>query len=624
MRSDAAAVPLLLGLEAGGTRTTARLETLAGEPVAEQTFGPANLRLLPDAELLARFRTIAAALPRPSAIGLGIAGARTEADVARVCRVLDEAWPGAPVRIAHDLESALRATDPPRTMRAPVASVLVLSGTGSCCYGRRPADGATAKVGGWGHLLGDKASGHDIALRALKAAVHYLDRDGKWSRLGERVLGALHLNTPEDLVGWVQAATKAEVAALAPEVFAAWGERDRIAADILAAAAESLARDAVTCARRLAKPGRWPVDFVLAGGVLLGQPRFAARVARHLRAMWKGAVVVRPLAVPGVVGAVRMAREAFYEGGRESVLHDESGRRPDRAEAAAPPALAGVRQSPTEQRNPRSLNLDRMPLRAAIGLMLDEEAGTVRALRREVPAIGRALKLIVRALKGGGRLFYAGAGTSGRLGVVDASECPPTFRTPPEMVQAIMAGGREAVFRSFEGAEDETDAGAEAVRFRGVRRGDVLVGIAASGRTPFVWGALDAARARGAATVLLCFNPHVVLPRGRRPDAVVAVDAGPEVLTGSTRLKAGTGTKLVLNLFTTLAMVRLGKVASNLMVDLHPANEKLRDRAVRIVRDLSGADEAAARAALEAAGWNVKAAWQRLRRRQKPTSPRST
>jgi N-acetylmuramic acid 6-phosphate (MurNAc-6-P) etherase len=150
------------------------------------------------------------------------------------------------------------------------------------------------------------------------------------------------------------------------------------------------------------------------------------------------------------------------------------------------------------------------------------------------------------------------------------------------------------------------------------------VGVAASGRTPFVWGALDAARARGAATVLLCFNPHVVLPRGRRPDAVVAVDAGPEVLTGSTRLKAGTGTKLVLNLFTTLAMVRLGKVASNLMVDLHPANEKLRDRAVRIVRDLSGADEAAARAALEAAGWNVKAAWQRLRRRQKPTSPRST
>ncbi|HMO66946.1 MAG TPA: N-acetylmuramic acid 6-phosphate etherase, partial [Verrucomicrobiota bacterium] len=234
-------------------------------------------------------------------------------------------------------------------------------------------------------------------------------------------------------------------------------------------------------------------------------------------------------------------------------------------------------------------------------------AGGAGALRLQ-----RALRRIVRALKGGGRLFYAGAGTSGRLGILDASECPPTFRTPPEMVQAIMAGGRDAVFRAVEGAEDDEGAGGAAVRFRGVRRGDVLVGIAASGRTPFVWGALDAARARGAATVLLCFNPRVVIPRGRRPAVVIAADLGPEVLTGSTRLKAGTATKLALNLFSTLAMVRLGKVVANLMVDVNPSNEKLRDRAVRIVRELAGADEAAARAALEAEGWVVQAAWRRL------------
>lgn len=611
---DSRAEPVLLGIEAGGTRTTARAERSSGEVLAERVFGPGNLRLLDDAALVRLFREIAATLPAPAAIGLGMAGLRTEADRARVLRALDAVWPGTPGRVAHDLEVALWAASAPKGKRAPVARVLVLSGTGACCYGQGGIRDATAKVGGWGHILGDKGSGYDIALRALKAVVYYLDRDARWSRLGERLLGAAGLNSPEELVGWVQAADKPAIAALAPEVFAAWAERDRIAADIVAAAAEGLAKDAVACARRLVKPGRWPVDFILAGGVLLGQPRFAARVGRHLRAMWKGAVLVRPLTVPGVVGAVRMALEAHCEGGREAVLHEDEERRLARMKRPALPPLEHVHRSPTEQRNPRSRNLDRLPLADAIQLMLDEEAGVAAALLRERKPIERALRLIVRALKGGGRLFYAGAGTSGRLGILDASECPPTFRTPPELVQAIMAGGHGAVFRAVEGAEDDAAAGAGAVRFRGVRRGDVLVGIAASGRTPFVWGALDAARTRGAATVLLCFNPHVAIPRGRRPDVVIAADLGPEVLTGSTRLKAGTATKLVLNLFSTLAMVRLGKVVSNLMVDLNPSNVKLRDRAVRIVRELTGADEAAARAALEAEGWVVKAAWRRLRR----------
>ncbi|MFN0066431.1 MAG: N-acetylmuramic acid 6-phosphate etherase [Limisphaerales bacterium] len=618
MRShDATAAPVLLGIEAGGTRTTARAERSSGEVLAERVFAPGNVRLLDDVALVRLFREIAVAMPAPAALGLGLAGLRTEADRRRVLGALEAVWPGTPARVAHDLEAALRAADPPgnqRTRSTPDVRVLVLSGTGSCCYGTNAARDRTAKIGGWGHILGDKGSGHDIALRALKAAVFYLDRNGRWSRLGERLLGAAGLNSPEDLVGWVQTADKAAVAALAPQVFAAWAERDRIAADIVAAAAAGLAKDAVACARRLARPGRRPVDFVLAGGVLLGQPRFAARVGRQLRAMWKGAAVVRPLTVPGVVGAVRMAREAGVEGGWEAARPKAAECRPPHA-MQPPPPLAGVHRSPTEQRNPRSMNLDRLALDAAITLMLGEEAGVPTALERERRAIVRALRIIIRALKGGGRLFYAGAGTSGRLGVLDASECPPTFRTPPELVQAIMAGGRDAVFRAVEGAEDDVAAGAAAVRFRGVRRGDVLVGIAASGRTPFVWGALDAARVGGAATVLLCFNPHVAIPRGRRPDVVIAADLGPEVLTGSTRLKAGTATKLVLNLFSTLAMVRLGKVASNLMVDLNPSNAKLRDRAVRIVRELSGVDDAAARDALEAEGWVVKSAWRRLGRR---------
>lgn len=609
---------VLLGLEAGGTRTTARAATDAGEVLAEKVFGPGNLRLQDDAALLRLLRAVKRALPRPAAVGVGMAGVRTAADQERVRRALAAVWPGTPARVAHDLEAALRAAAeaPGRTPAA--ARVLVLSGTGSCCYGESADRRATAKIGGWGHILGDKGSGHDLALRALKAAVFYLDRDGAWSRLGERLLAAAGLNSPEELVGWVQASSKTQVAALAPEVFAAWAERDRIAADIVTAAAEGLAKDAVACARRLARPGGAPVDFILAGGVLLGQPRFAARVRRAIRARWPGACVVRHLRAPGVAGAVRLAAEALGErvGSFTASTRGRgvAGRRPP---GEAPPP-ADVHGSPTEQRNPRSLHLDRMPLDAAIRLMLEEEAGVPGALLRERRAIARALRLTVRALKGGGRLFYAGAGTSGRLGILDASECPPTFRTPPDLVQAIMAGGRDAVFRAVEGAEDDAAAGAAAARFRGLRRGDVLVGIAASGRTPFVWGALDAARARGAATVLLCFNPHLELPRDRRPDVVIAADLGPEVLTGSTRLKAGTATKLVLNLFSTLAMVRLGKVVSNLMVDLNPSNVKLRDRAVRIVRALTGADEAPARAALEAEGWVVRAAWRRLSRGRRP------
>jgi N-acetylmuramic acid 6-phosphate etherase len=212
--------------------------------------------------------------------------------------------------------------------------------------------------------------------------------------------------------------------------------------------------------------------------------------------------------------------------------------------------------------------------------------------------LARAVTLVARAFKSGGRLFYFGAGTSGRLGVLDASECPPTFRTDPKLVQGIIAGGDSALRRAVEGAEDDALAGAREIRVRRITARDVVVGIAASGTTRFVWGALGEAKRRRAATMLVCFNPHLVIPRALRPDVVIAPDLGPEVLTGSTRLKAGTATKLVLNILTTLAMVRLGKVASNLMVDVNPSNAKLRTRAVRIVQELTGRGASAAESGL--------------------------
>jgi N-acetylmuramic acid 6-phosphate etherase len=276
--------------------------------------------------------------------------------------------------------------------------------------------------------------------------------------------------------------------------------------------------------------------------------------------------------------------------------------------------------SPTEGRNPRSLKLSTMPLPAAVSLMLGEDATLPAALLKEKASIVQVIEHIIAAFQKGGRLFYVGAGTSGRLGVLDASECPPTFRAPRDQVQGIIAGGQKAIWSAVEGAEDEVSAGADAVVQRGLTKKDVLIGIAASGRTPYVWGALAKASSLGLPTVLVCFNPGFkrIKPAPDRflPDIIIAPNLGPEVLTGSTRLKSGTATKLLLNLFTTLAMSRTGKVISNLMVDLNPSNVKLRIRAVGILQQLTGTDEATSKAALEKAGWIVKDAYEAIKNRK--------
>jgi N-acetylmuramic acid 6-phosphate etherase len=224
---------------------------------------------------------------------------------------------------------------------------------------------------------------------------------------------------------------------------------------------------------------------------------------------------------------------------------------------------------------------------------------------RQTRAIAAAVELIVSALAARGRLIFVGAGTSGRLGVLEAAECPPTFGTPPRLVQAVMAGGRASVFRSREGAEDDGRAAARAIRAR-VRRGDVVVGVSASGVTPFVRDALATARRLGARTIVVACNPdHARLPRA---DVVIAPAPGPEVLAGSTRLKAGTTTKLVLNTLTTASMARLGKVYGNRMIDVQPRSRKLRERAIRLVADLGGVDRRAARRLLRSAGQRVPVA----------------
>jgi N-acetylmuramic acid 6-phosphate etherase len=259
----------------------------------------------------------------------------------------------------------------------------------------------------------------------------------------------------------------------------------------------------------------------------------------------------------------------------------------------------------TEQVNPRTRNIDQISIKKAIELMHREDASVAQVVHREKKHIAQAVRLITASLRQGGRLFFAGAGTSGRLGVIEAAECPPTFNTPPSLVQAVMAGGKDAVFQSKEGAEDDHAEGYRIFK-RKLKSQDVVVGIAASGVTPFVYGALEAAQKIGASTILVSCNKK--LPQKVPAKCIIAAVTGSEVISGSTRLKAGTATKLILNQLTVLSMVQLGKVYQNWMVDLQPKSRKLEARALRLVCHLGGLPEKRAQKILKAAGGHAKTA----------------
>jgi N-acetylmuramic acid 6-phosphate etherase len=260
----------------------------------------------------------------------------------------------------------------------------------------------------------------------------------------------------------------------------------------------------------------------------------------------------------------------------------------------------------TEQRNPASRNLDRMTAREIVALMNREDRKVALAVRKEIPAIARAVDAIVAGIRNGGRLIYVGAGSSGRMAVLDAAECQPTFGTPSRTVQALIAGGGRAITQAVEGAEDDVRHAEHELRVRRVTQNDVVVGVTASGTTPYVLAALRFARKRGATTVAITSNRK--MPVARLTKIVIAAEVGPEVLTGSTRMKAGTAQKMVLNMLSTAVMARLGHVYENLMIDVVQTNEKVARRALRILAEASGKSVSAAEHALRAAGHKMRVA----------------
>jgi N-acetylmuramic acid 6-phosphate etherase len=565
---------VFLGIEGGGTRTLVLIANEGAQILRRLQFGPLNLKLASDREILDLFRRIHhSVILQPAAVSLCLAGCRTAADHARVRALAVRVWPRARCFIGNDLDSGFAAA-----FGLARDGIIVISGTGSCVYGRR--DGRKVQVGGWGHLLGDHGSGYWIVQRTLQAALRQFDRTGKPNRTLRKVLRAVCLNSANQLIDWMRQAGKTEVAALAREI----GGDDHA---VLTEAARQLAADCVAVAKRLrlASP-----NIALSGGVLMHHRGFRRLLALEIRRRLPRARIRQSKHEPAY-GALLLA-------GSASVLDPSSFRsRP----SSLIPHLSST--ALTEQRHPRTMDLHRRTIPRLIDTMLAEESRVVPSIRRQKAAIARAIRAIVAAFKRGGRLIYVGAGTSGRLAVLDASECPPTFSTSPDMVQGIIAGGANALHCAVEAAEDDATAGAEAVRFSGVGCKDVVVGITASGSTPFVLGALDEAKRHGARTFLLTCSQTLTTHH-----SPLTILTGPEVLTGSTRLKAGTATKLVLNMLTTISMIRLGKVVSNLMVDMNPTNEKLRARACRIVAALRRCSEAEARRRLQRANWRVKLA----------------
>jgi N-acetylmuramic acid 6-phosphate etherase len=594
----------ILGVEGGGTKTSWVLaetvaDTLGSEfRILEQGKLPASNFRLTAPE---RLRAILAELPKDiSRAGVFLAGCATDEDRRALREICLHIWPNAQIVTGSDRDSGLAAA------LEHGDGIVVNAGSGSSVTGRRGDH--IERAGGWGHILGDAGGGYFLCIQALRRILREHDLHRPELEFTAKILHALTLNNFDELVRWVQTADKMEIAMLAPVVFEAAAGGDAGTIEIIEDGARVLCEytEAVADRLHLLAP-----KVVLMGGLFYRDSIYTHAFRRRLKKNLPDARVAAAERAPEL-GAAWLAAEAH----EHTAFHQN----PSQIELI-PKALANTL---TEQRNPRSESLEKMNSQTLVQLFIKEEKFVQDALHTAAADLARAIEIVTESLRSGGRLFYIGAGSSGRIGVLDASEIPPTFGAPTDLVQGVIAGGITALHRSVEGAEDEQSTGALAVVERGVKSADVVIGITASGRTPFVRGALARAKSLGAKVILLTCNPSVaagVSPAEQKVapgkaastdqlnvDLVITVAVGPEILAGSTRLKAGTATKVALNIISTGAMIGLGKVRGNLMIDLHTTSTKLRDRAVRIIAELTQRDYESARGLLEANDWNLRVA----------------
>jgi N-acetylmuramic acid 6-phosphate etherase len=570
----------ILGVEGGGTKTAWVLVERDGAEmriIEQGKLPPSNFRLATPERLRAIFSELPKQIDRA---GIFLAGCATEEDRITLGRLCAEIWPTAKIVTGSDRDSGFAAA------LGHADGIVVNAGSGSSVTGRRGDH--IEKAGGWGHILGDAGGGYFISVQALRLILREYDVHRGEAQFAASILRALALNNFDELVRWAQTADKMEIAMLAPVVCEAATNGDQRVIEILEEGARVLSEytEAVATRLHLLAP-----KVILLGGLFQRDSIYTHTFRRRLKKILPDARVATT-ENPPEFGAAWLAAE----------LNEH----PIAWQKKSTEKLDDLAAAMTEQRNVRSENLERMSARELVDLFVDEEKFVAEALRGASDELAQTIDVVASALRKGGRLFYAGAGTSGRLGVLDASEIPPTFGASPNLVQGIIAGGVTALSRSVEGAEDEKNNGALAIDERGVKDSDVVLGISASGRTPFVFGALARAKSLGASTIFLSCNP--TNEQDVAADLRINLAVGPEILTGSTRLKAGTATKIALNIISTGAMVALGKVHGNRMIDLAATSSKLRDRAARLVAEELKCDYTEAVDRLQDHAWNLRAA----------------
>ncbi len=573
---------MILGVEGGGSKTdwvVLRQDDATG--IADQGQLPAaNLILITDEHLLELLAQLPSKIDRA---GIFVAGCKTGADRARLRAICERVWHGVQIVVGSDRESGFAAAF------GSSDGIAVISGSGSAVTGRK--GGRIEKAGGSGHLLGDGGGGYSIGLEGLRSVLRTFDLQHRITPPAHEILRSLMLNRMEDLIEWTQSADKLTLSGLSPVIFAAAQQGDQDMLKIIETGAASLAQYTRSVAHWL----QFESPAVkLQGGVFLNQPMYVDLYKKSLAAVLPTSSV-EICNTSGAVGAAWLAASETVNFEREKLQIVDEYTKVDELDQAA-----------TEQSNPRSVSIGQLATDELVDLFVNEEQYVAEALSSARHEIAKAVDLIASAFSAGGRLFYVGAGTSGRLGALDASEIPPTFGEEPTRFQAIIAGGVTALHSSVEGAEDNAEQGKMSVVERGVTSNDVVCGITASGRTPFVLSALSQAKEIGAKTILLTCNPM----REHRNEFDVEIDlpTGPELVTGSTRLKAGTATKVALNILSTCALVRVGKTQGNLMVEMRASNAKLRQRAIRMVSQLREVSPEDAEKLLKSVDWNVAAA----------------
>lgn len=571
---------MILAIEAGGTRSSGALYDSHGAKVREATAGPAN----PVATGLDAAASVLIALGRELV---------DDASLGTVCAAV-AGVARQPLRddLAHLLASGLRA---PRTilthdllamLKANLGDqpgVLVVAGTGSSLYGQGP--GASPRLfGGWGSILGDEGSAYAIALSGLRAAAKAVDGFGDETALTDHLLATLRLHDFRAVPVWASLAKRSEIADLARHISVIAEAGDVVARRCILEHAEALGQQAARTCKALALPPKSPV--LIHGGVFSNSAQF--------REAFAACVPDMVVTLPRYTGpdAVRMLIDIGGDAPDVTVLDSAS--------------TGEEMPSPTEARATLTRPIDALSASEIVSTMNREDHRAADAVAAQAEVIAAVMKRVAASFQAGGRLIYVGAGTSGRLGVLDASECPPTFGVAPDRVIGLIAGGERALRESVEGAEDDADLGARdlAALLPPPDHRDIVVGIAASGSTPYVHGALAAAKAAGAGTALVCCNPLVYSPA----EHTIALATGAEVLSGSTRLKAGTATKLVLNMITTGGMALSGLVYEGLMIEVRPVNAKLKRRTRRIVSILTGLNTDASDVLMQAAGEHIPVA----------------